>query len=54
MSNNRSFANLATTLTDGTPQVTLVWIDYDEKYILVNSAKGRQKDRNERNRKIAV
>jgi hypothetical protein len=24
--------------------VTLVWVDYDGRYILVNSAKGRQKD----------
>jgi PPOX class probable F420-dependent enzyme len=42
----RAFAHLATLMPDGTPQVTPVWIDYDGKYILVNSARGRQKDRN--------
>ena len=33
-------------MPDGTPQVTSVWVDYDGKYILINSAKGRQKDLN--------
>jgi PPOX class probable F420-dependent enzyme len=42
----RAFAHLATLMPDGTPQVTPVWIDYDGNYILVNSARGRQKDRN--------
>jgi PPOX class probable F420-dependent enzyme len=43
-----AFANLATLMADGTPQVTPVWFDYDGKHILVNSAKGRVKDRNMR------
>lgn len=42
----RAFAHLATVMADGTPQVTPVWIDYDGEYLLVNSAKGRIKDRN--------
>jgi PPOX class probable F420-dependent enzyme len=42
----RAFANLATLMPDGSPQVTPVWIDYAGQYILVNSARGRQKDRN--------
>lgn len=46
--NKRAFASLATTMPDGTPQVTPVWIDYDGKHIIFNSAKGRQKDRNVR------
>lgn len=41
-----SFANIATVDADGTPQVTPVWIDYDQGYFLLNSAKGRKKDRN--------
>jgi hypothetical protein len=41
-------------MPDSSPQVTPVWIGTDENYILVNSANGRQKDCNERNRKIAV
>ena len=46
--NKRAFASLATTMPDGTPQVTPVWIDYDGKHVIFNSAKGRQKDRNVR------
>jgi PPOX class probable F420-dependent enzyme len=42
----RSFAHVATLMPDGSPQVTPVWIDYDGKYILMNSAQNRQKDRN--------
>jgi PPOX class probable F420-dependent enzyme len=44
----RAFAHLGTLMPDGSPQVTPVWIDYDGTYLLVNSAKGRQKDRNMR------
>jgi PPOX class probable F420-dependent enzyme len=36
-------ANLATIMPDGTPQVTPVWVDYDGEYILINTAKSRQK-----------
>ncbi len=43
-----SFAHLATLMPDGSPQVTPVWFEYDGKYVLVNSAKGRTKDRNMR------
>ncbi len=44
----RSFAHVATTNADGSPQVTPVWVDYDGEYILINSAAGRKKDRNMR------
>ena len=44
----RSFAYLATIMPDGSPQVTPLWFDFDGYYILINSAKGRQKDRNMR------
>ena len=44
----RSYGHLATLMPDGSPQVTPVWIDYDGEYLLVNSARGRQKDRNMR------
>lgn len=51
----KAFANLATINPDGTPQVTPVWIDYDGQYVLVNSARGRRKDKNmERNRSVAL
>ena len=42
----RSFANLATVMPDGAPQVTPVWVDFDGKHIVINSARGRQKDQN--------
>lgn len=42
----KAFANLATVMPDGTPQVTPVWVDYDGKHVLVNSARGRRKDKN--------
>ncbi len=44
----RAFANLATLMPDGQPQVTPVWCDYDGQRVIVNSARGRQKDRNMR------
>ncbi|HSB08364.1 MAG TPA: PPOX class F420-dependent oxidoreductase [Blastocatellia bacterium] len=51
----KAFANLATLNSDGTPQVTPVWVDYDGKYVLINSARGRRKDKNmERNRAVAL
>jgi len=51
----KAFAHLATLMPDGSPQVTPVWCDYDGTYILVNSAKGRVKDKNmRRNRKVGI
>lgn len=46
----KSFAFLATTMADGSPQVTPVWFNTDGKYLLINSAKGRTKDLNMRAR----
>jgi PPOX class probable F420-dependent enzyme len=44
----RAFANLGTLMPDGRPQVTPVWVDLDGDYVIFNSAKGRQKDKNVR------
>jgi PPOX class probable F420-dependent enzyme len=44
----KAFANLATVMPNGSPQVTPVWFDFDGKYIRVNSARGRVKDKNMR------
>ena len=44
----RIFADLATVMPDGSPQVTPVWFDVDGEYVRVNSAKGRLKDKNMR------
>jgi len=46
----KAFAFLATTMKDGSPQVTPVWFNTDGDYILVNTAKGRVKERNMRDR----
>jgi PPOX class probable F420-dependent enzyme len=46
--NKKAFAQLATIMPDGTPQVSPVWFEYDGKNILINSAKGRVKDKNMR------
>jgi PPOX class probable F420-dependent enzyme len=43
-----AFANLGTIMRDGSPQVTPVWVDFDGKYVRVNSALGRVKDKNMR------
>ena len=43
-----AFGQLGTLMPDGWPQVTPVWVDYDGTYVIFNSARGRQKDRNVR------
>jgi PPOX class probable F420-dependent enzyme len=42
----KAFASLGTVMPDGTPQVTPVWVDYDGQHVIVNSARGRRKDKN--------
>jgi len=50
-----AYANLATVMPDGSPQVTPVWFDYDGECLRINSAKGRIKDKNmRRNKRVAV
>lgn len=46
----KSFAFLATLMSDSTPQVTPVWFDWDGEFIFINSAIGRTKDKNMRSR----
>jgi PPOX class probable F420-dependent enzyme len=42
----KAFAVLGTIMPDGRPQVTPVWFGYDGTNLIVNSARGRQKDLN--------
>ncbi|HYT57696.1 MAG TPA: PPOX class F420-dependent oxidoreductase [Verrucomicrobiae bacterium] len=50
-----AFAHLATLMSDGSPHVTPVWVDYDGAYVRVNSAKERVKDKNmRRNKRVAL
>ncbi|MDX1436994.1 MAG: PPOX class F420-dependent oxidoreductase [Anaerolineales bacterium] len=37
---------LATLMPDGQPQLTLVWSSCDGEYIYINTARGRQKEKN--------
>ena len=46
----KAFAHLGTLMKDGSPQVTPIWFDHDGTHIRINSAKGRWKDKNMRNR----
>ena len=45
LQHKKAFANLATSMADGSPQVTPVWFDYTDGVIRVNTAKGRVKSR---------
>jgi PPOX class probable F420-dependent enzyme len=45
----KAFANIATVLKDGSPQVTPIWFDYTGGKIRVNTARGRVKSRTLRN-----
>jgi PPOX class probable F420-dependent enzyme len=51
----KAFADLATVMPDGSPQVTPVWFDYTDGKIRVNTARGRTKDKNmSKNSKVAL
>jgi PPOX class probable F420-dependent enzyme len=53
--NKKAFAHLATLMPDGKPQVNPVWVDYDGKYVLINTAEGRLKDKNmQRDGRVAL
>lgn len=41
----KAFAFLALVKTDGSPQVTPIWFDFDGSYFIFNTARGRLKDR---------
>jgi len=43
LQHKKAFANLATIMADGSPQVTPVWFDHADGVIRVNTAKGRVK-----------
>lgn len=51
----RAFGSLGTLMPDGSPQVTPVWVDREGDTVLVNTAKGRQKDKNiQRDPRVSV
>ena len=50
-----NYAAVATVNVDGSPQLTVVWVDYDGENVLFNTAAGRSKPRNiERGSLVAV
>jgi PPOX class probable F420-dependent enzyme len=44
--NGKNLVFLATIMSDGSPQVTPVWGNYVNSYILINTAEGRLKHKN--------
>ena len=44
----KAFGAFTTLMPDGDPQTTPVWVDYRDHEVWVNSALGRQKDKNVR------
>lgn len=52
---DKNFASFATMMDDCSPQVTPVWVDYDNGNILINTAEGRAKLTNvKKNPRVAV
>lgn len=50
-----TYVVLTTMMRDGQPQSTVVWFDYDGTHFNINSAAGRQKDKNMRaNSKVTL
>jgi PPOX class probable F420-dependent enzyme len=53
--NKPAFGSFTTLMPDGSPQTTPVWVDFENGRILVNSALGRQKDKNlRRDPRVAI
>jgi PPOX class probable F420-dependent enzyme len=55
LTEKKALAHLATLMPDGSPQVTPVWFLYEKGKFLVNTARGRVKDRNmKQNARVAL
>ncbi|HXX66634.1 MAG TPA: PPOX class F420-dependent oxidoreductase [Polyangiaceae bacterium] len=55
LTQKKALAHLATVMPDGSPQVTPVWFFYQNGKFVVNTARGRVKDRNmSRNARVAL
>ncbi len=48
------YATLATVMADGQPKLSLVWFSYDGQRIIVNTARGRMKEKNMSARPMAT
>jgi PPOX class probable F420-dependent enzyme len=50
-----SICYIATSMADGSPQITQTWVDTDGKYVIINSVQGYVKMKNiERDPRVAV
>jgi PPOX class probable F420-dependent enzyme len=55
LTQKKALAHLATVMPDGSPQVTPVWFFYKDGKFVVNTARGRIKDKNmSKNAKVAL
>lgn len=54
MRDKRAFADLALVLKDGTPQVSPIWFDYQDGLFIINTARGRVKDKVLRRHPVAA
>lgn len=55
LTEGRNFAAVATLMLDGSPQVSIVWIDSDGEHVIFNTAEGRVKTKNlSRDPRVAV
>lgn len=50
----KAFAHLATKNEDGSVQSTPVWVDYDGENVVINTARGRRKDKNLKERPMVA
>ena len=51
----KNFGLLATLMPDGSPQITPIWVDVEDNFVLVNTATGRQKPLNiNRDPRVAI
>lgn len=51
----KAYCQIATVMPDGSPQLTETWVETDGRHILINTAEGRQKERNvRRDPRVAV
>ncbi|MDI1496330.1 MAG: pyridoxamine 5'-phosphate oxidase [Cenarchaeum symbiont of Oopsacas minuta] len=50
-----NIAHIATIMPDGSPQVTAVWVDFENGFITINTAKGRIKHKNiQKDARVAI
>jgi PPOX class probable F420-dependent enzyme len=55
LQNKKAFGSFTTLMPDGSPQTSPVWVDFQNGEVWVNSAEGRQKDKNvRRDPRVAV